>query len=81
MPRLTPDGIRALPDGSRVVVTWSGGNGPCRYWTERSRDGSILACVDLLPPGYPGVLYRPGDKVAIHSVEIDTAVPATADME
>ena len=34
-PPLTQPEIDALPDGTGVIVTWSGGNGPHRYTISR----------------------------------------------
>lgn len=30
-PYLTQEEVNALPDGTKIVVTWSGGNGPAVY--------------------------------------------------
>lgn len=70
---MTLDQIKQLQTGDRVRVTWSGGNGPCVYTVKRNDLGDILACVDGLPDGYPGVLFDSlcdrHAKVSIHQVE------------
>jgi hypothetical protein len=45
-PYLTQDEVNALPDGTRIVVTWHGGNGPWEYTVERVYfDGDYLYSV------------------------------------
>ncbi len=43
---LTEDDFDALPDGARVVVTWSGGNGPHEYLVRVSQFGQRLIVTD-----------------------------------
>lgn len=55
MRRLTRQEAEALPDGTKVRVTWSGGNGPFFYkirvdkWGNRqiSLDGTLRSEVDV----------------------------------
>lgn len=40
---LTQDELEQLPDGTEIVVTWSGGNGPHRYkLTNNERNGPTI---------------------------------------
>lgn len=41
---LTEAEIVALPDGARIVVTWSGGNGPHEYILRRDERGASALC-------------------------------------
>lgn len=34
---LTQDEVDAIPEGTKVVITWSGGNGPFEYTIEKVR--------------------------------------------
>jgi hypothetical protein len=70
---MTLEEIKQLQTGDRVRVTWFGGNGPHVYTIKRNNVGDILACVDGLPNGYPGVLFDAlrdhRAKFSIHQVE------------
>lgn len=52
-----------LPIGTKVEVTWSGGNGPCIYWvTGHARDGTCrLAGDGELRMGLPGMNWLDGN--------------------
>ena len=39
--------LAQLPDGARIVVTWSGGNGPHRYILRRDQFGALFAETDF----------------------------------
>lgn len=56
---LTRAEVEALPEGTRVVVTWSGGNGPHVYRITR-RLGDVS--VDTDPPSYAHSLGYVGEK-------------------
>lgn len=34
---LTEKQVAELPEGTKVVITWSGGNGPHTYWVHQCR--------------------------------------------
>lgn len=36
--------VDALPDGTRIVVTWDGGNGPHEYILRRDKYGASALC-------------------------------------
>jgi hypothetical protein len=38
---LSVDEIKALPEGTEVIITWSGGNGPHRYRMVRDQWGTL----------------------------------------
>lgn len=40
---LTAEEVEKLPNGTKVIITWSGGNGPHRYVIQRIRYGTIIA--------------------------------------
>lgn len=42
---LTREQADALPDGARVEVNWSGGNGPHEYVVRRIRDAVYVECL------------------------------------
>lgn len=56
---LAMEELRRLPDGSEVMVTWSGGNGPHRY-VLRWHYGTPWAFIDEAAVG----AIRPGSGVA-----------------
>jgi len=64
-PYLTQEQVDALPDGTEIVVTWSGGNGPWKYTIKRVYfDGEYLYSVGC--HSYPwergqGILRVVGD--------------------
>ena len=41
---LTQEQVDALPEGSRIMVKWNGGNGPHEYIV-RKREGESYACM------------------------------------
>lgn len=43
---LTKEELNRLPDGTRILVTWSGGNGPHRY-VLRFKHGAAFAVTDF----------------------------------
>lgn len=63
---LTQAEVDALPDGTRILVTWSGGNGPHEY-VVRVIDGRRYA---VLPEGHP---WRREDE--------DTRPPGDSELE
>jgi len=43
---LSQEQVDLLPDGSLVIITWSGGNGPHEYVTKKYCDSVyVLSCV------------------------------------
>lgn len=48
-PSLTQEQVNALPDNTRVMVKWSGGNGPWEYFTRRF-NGSVYARTETTGP-------------------------------
>ena len=43
---LTQAEVDALPDGTRVRIKWTGGNGPHEYTTRRNEYGVTMAVVE-----------------------------------
>jgi len=46
MKRLTQQEAEALPEGAKVWVTWSGGNGPWRYFIHIDKWGERQICFE-----------------------------------
>ena len=44
---LDNEALAQLPDGTRIVVTWSGGNGPHRYVLRRDQFGALYTETDF----------------------------------
>ncbi len=44
MKYLTQEEVDNLPAGTKVIITWSGGNGPCEYTIQKreGRNGSFV---------------------------------------
>lgn len=66
--------LDAVPDGSRVIVTWSGGNGPHEYVVHRWVDYDLYAySPDRLSDGTEyevGLLHVLGSAWTLHQITI-----------
>lgn len=60
-PYLTQEEVNALPDGTRVIITWPNGNGPWEYVIEKPFGMTMVATVEAgsIPHGH---IYCVGDK-------------------
>jgi len=79
-PYLTQEQVDALPHGTDIVVTWSGGNGPAEYmvgkcaWTGKSSAWFVSKVSIDLNPIFVSDLDFVGDKKP-HTL-VTVAVPA-----
>lgn len=53
---LTSDQIAALPVGTEIMVTWSGGNGPHKYTVDRRNSVTLARPTD----------FRTGERTPMH---------------
>lgn len=67
-PYLTQEEVNALPSGTEIIVTWSGGNGPAKYtigkckWTGKSSAWFISEVSLDVNPIFVSELDFIGDK-------------------
>ena len=50
--------MEQLPEGTRVLITWSGGNGPHKYITRVNRFGARYFAVESCPDVLVGVPFE-----------------------
>lgn len=63
------DEIKALADGTEVIITWAGGNGPHRYRIVRQHPGA-LPCAQTMR-SEPSPLFKWSDqRIPLHRVTL-----------
>ncbi len=83
MKPLTVEEIRTLPQGTEVVVTWAGGNGPHTYTIDH-QNGGVYARTEMdemfnLPPDrHRDLLHFIGDAPPFTVVRLAAAAPAAS---
>ena len=60
-PYLTQEEVNALPNGTEIVVTWSGGNGPWKYLITKPFGLTMVSTTKTWPIGIDVVDFV-GDK-------------------
>jgi len=55
-PRLSAEEIAALPNGTRIIVTWDGGNGPHEYVIRNDLDAHEIYLTTNVRAGSMGPL-------------------------
>lgn len=64
---LTQTEVDNLPEEARIVVTWSGGNGPHTYLTRRRAGHPTTYAATVRPSGRDAWWNRPLDFVGVGS--------------